>query len=79
MQEIHLRLIKTTVSHFLLREEQIETPMPALLDEANRIVEQMQITPPRRHKGTHRWVFGAGLMAGAALETAGILLAHLLK
>ena len=66
-------------AHFLLREEQTETPLPALLDEANRIVEEMQITPPRRHKGAHRWMFGAGLVAGAALEAAGLLLAYLLK
>lgn len=66
-------------AHFLLREEQIETPLPALLDEANRIVEELQIVPPRRHKGTHRWLFGAGLIAGAALETVGLLLAYFLK
>lgn len=66
-------------AHFLLREEQTEVPMPALLDEANRIVDQLRITPPRRHKGGHRWIFVAGLMAGAALESAGLILAYLFK
>ena len=66
-------------AHFLLREEQTEVPMPALLDEANRIVEELRITPPRRHKGGHRWIFGAGLLVGAALEAAGLFLAYLLR
>ena len=66
-------------AHFLLREEPIDASMPALLDEANRIVEEMQIVPPRRPRGANRWLFGVGLLTGAALEAAGLLLAYFLN
>ena len=66
-------------AHFLLREAQIEASMPALLDEANRIVDQLQITPSRRRKNGHRWMFVAGLAVGSVLEAVGIVLAYLLK
>lgn len=66
-------------AHFLLREEQSAAPLPDLLEEANRIVEEMQIVPPRRPRTGHRWLFVAGLLAGALLEAAGLLLAQLLR
>ena len=63
-------------AHFLLREEQSAAPLPDLLEEANRIVDELQIAPPRRKKGVHRWTFAAGLLTGALLEAAGIILAY---
>lgn len=66
-------------AHFLLREEQSQVPLPALLDEANRIVEATRIPRPKRHRGKRYLPFMTGLLVGALIEAAGILLAGLLR
>lgn len=66
-------------AHFLLREEQSEAPLPALLDEANRIVEETQIPRPKHRKGKLNLSFAAGVLIGALVEAAGLLLAGLLR
>lgn len=66
-------------AHFILREEHEADALPDLLEEANRIVEQSRFPKPKRKSKRSGILFAVGLFAGAAIETAGILLCMLFR